>query len=56
MADPLLTALVLDRRRPADFDLSNLIYPPIVSPTLLLVAYTLPVVKPWGRIRGGRRP
>lgn len=33
------------------FDLSNLIYPPTVSPTLLLVAITLSVVKPWGRIR-----
>jgi uncharacterized membrane protein len=33
------------------FDLTNLIYPPAVSPTLLLVAITLSVVKPWGRIR-----
>jgi uncharacterized membrane protein len=33
------------------FDLDNLIYPPTVSPTLLLVAITLSVVKPWGRIR-----
>lgn len=33
------------------FDLTNLIYPPIVSPTLLLVAMTLAVVKPWGRTR-----
>ncbi len=42
------------------FDLSNLIYPPIVSPTLLLVAMTLAVVKPWGlirrRTRGADRP
>jgi hypothetical protein len=41
------------------FDLSNLIYPPTVSPTLLLVALTLSVVKPWGRIRrrtGGTVP
>jgi uncharacterized membrane protein len=36
------------------FDLSDLIYPPTVSPTLLLVAMTLSVVKPWGRIRGSR--
>jgi hypothetical protein len=36
------------------FDLSNLIYPPTVSPTLLLVAMTLSVFKPWGRIRAGR--
>lgn len=33
------------------FDLTSLIYPPTVSPTLLLVAITLSVVKPWGRIR-----
>ena len=33
------------------FDLTNLIFPPTVSPTLLLVAITLSVVKPWGRIR-----
>jgi hypothetical protein len=33
------------------YDLSNLAYPPTVSPTLLLVAITLSVVKPWGRIR-----
>jgi hypothetical protein len=36
---------------PVTFDLSNLIYPPIVSPALLLIAMTLSVVKPWGRIR-----
>jgi hypothetical protein len=34
------------------FDLSNLIYPPTVSPTLLLVAIALSVIKPWGRRRG----
>jgi uncharacterized membrane protein len=33
------------------FDLSNLIYPPTVSPALLLVAIALSVIKPWGRIR-----
>lgn len=36
--------------RPVTFDLTNLIYPPTVSPALLLVAMTLAVVKPWGRI------
>jgi uncharacterized membrane protein len=40
---------------PVSYDLSNLYYPPTVSPTLLLVAFTLSVVKPWGRIRR-RRP
>jgi hypothetical protein len=39
---------------PVTFDLTNLIYPPTVSPTLLLVAMTLSVVKPWGRIRERR--
>jgi uncharacterized membrane protein len=39
------------------FDLSNLIYPPTVSPALLLVAIALSVIKPWGRIRRhDRRP
>ncbi len=37
--------------QPVTFDLSNLIYPPTVSPTFLLIAMTLSVVKPWGRIR-----
>lgn len=39
---------------PVTFDLANMVYPPIVSPTLLLVAMTLSVVKPWGRIRRAR--
>ncbi len=38
------------------FDFGNLVYPPTVSPTLLLVALTLSVVKPWGRIRRRRDP
>jgi hypothetical protein len=29
----------------------DLIFPPIVSPTALLVAMVLAVFKPWGRIR-----
>ena len=32
-------------------DLTNLTFPPIVSPALLFVATVLSVVKPWGRIR-----
>jgi hypothetical protein len=32
-------------------DLSNLIYPPVVSPAALLFATILSVVKPWGRVR-----
>jgi hypothetical protein len=31
----------------------NLIFPPIVSPTALLIAMVLAVFKPWGRIRKG---
>lgn len=31
--------------------LGDLIYPPIVSPIALLIAMTLSVTKPWGRIR-----
>jgi len=53
---PEVTGLAAQARRwvagePVTFDLSNLIYPPTVSPALLLVAMTLSVVKPWGRIR-----
>lgn len=32
----------------------DLIYPPIVSPTALLIAFALAVFKPWGRIRKRR--
>jgi hypothetical protein len=32
----------------------QLVFPPIVSPTALLVAVVLAVFKPWGRIRQGR--
>ena len=39
---------------PASLVVGNLIFPPIVSPTLLLVAFVLAVFKPWGRIR--KRP
>ena len=34
--------------------MGDLVFPPIVSPTLLLVAFVLAVFKPWGRIRGRR--
>jgi hypothetical protein len=39
---------------PALLDVGQLIFPPIVSPTALLVAIVLAVFKPWGRIRQGR--
>ena len=35
----------------ASLAVGNLIFPPIVSPTLLLVAFVLAVFKPWGLIR-----
>jgi hypothetical protein len=33
---------------------SNMLYPPIVSPTALIVAFLVAVFKPWGRIRRSR--
>lgn len=36
---------------PATLAVGDLIFPPIVSPTALLVAFVLAVFKPWGRIR-----
>jgi|GEM_PF-876336 len=40
---------------PVDAGLHGMIYPPIVSPAALLVALSLAVLKPWGRIRTDRR-
>jgi hypothetical protein len=34
----------------------DMVFPPVVSTTLLLVAMTLSVFKPWGRIRSRRPP
>src|SRR5829696_1539323 len=39
---------------PASLAVGNLIFPPIVSPTALLIAVALAVFKPWGLIR--KRP
>jgi hypothetical protein len=39
---------------PASLAVGNLIFPPIVSPTALLIAVVLAVFKPWGLIR--KRP
>ena len=36
---------------PATLEIGDLIYPPIVSPTALMIAMALSVIKPWGRIR-----
>lgn len=38
----------------ASLAVGDLIFPPIVSPTALLIAFVLAVFKPWGRIR--KRP
>lgn len=40
----------------ASLAVGDLIYPPIVSPTALLIAFVLAVFKPWGRIRERRTP
>jgi hypothetical protein len=37
-----------------DWNFSNMLYPPIVSPTALTLAFLLAVFKPWGRIRRSR--
>jgi uncharacterized membrane protein len=37
-----------------DWNFSNMLFPPIVSPTALTVAFLLAVFKPWGRIRRNR--
>jgi len=44
-----------DAGLPGALGVGNLIFPPIVSPTALLVAMVLAVFKPWGRIRGPGR-
>jgi uncharacterized membrane protein len=36
---------------PTSLVVGNLIFPPVVSPTALLIAVVLAVFKPWGRIR-----
>jgi hypothetical protein len=40
----------------ASLGVGDLIFPPIVSPTLLLIAVVLAVFKPWGRISERRAP
>jgi uncharacterized membrane protein len=45
-----------DAGLPAPLEVGQLIFPPIVSPTALLVAMVLAVFKPWGRIRRSGRP
>jgi uncharacterized membrane protein len=45
-----------DAGLPAPLEVGQLIFPPIVSPTALLLAMILAVFKPWGRIRRSGRP
>jgi hypothetical protein len=40
----------------ASLAVGDLIYPPIVSPTALRIAFVLAVFKPWGVIRGHAVP
>ena len=40
---------------PVSLEVGDLVFPPIVSPTALLVAMVLAVFKPWGRIRRSDR-
>ena len=45
-----------DAGLPVPLEVGQLIFPPIVSPTALLLAMFLAVFKPWGRIRRSGRP
>jgi hypothetical protein len=47
--------LALAAGSPSDASVSKLIMPPLVSSTALLIATTLSVYKPWGRIRRSGR-
>ena len=51
VADAAGRARQFDAGVPAPLGIGDLIFPPIVSPTTLLVAFVLAVFKPWGRIR-----
>jgi hypothetical protein len=52
VADALARAHRFTAGEPVSLGVHDLIFPPIVSPTALLVAVTLAVFKPWGRTRG----
>jgi hypothetical protein len=43
-----------DAGLPVPLEVGQLVFPPIVSPAALLVAMTLAIFKPWGRIRRAR--
>jgi hypothetical protein len=55
VADAAERARQYDAGVPAPLGIGDLIFPPIVSPTALLVAFALAVFKPWGRIRRSGR-
>jgi hypothetical protein len=55
IADAAARARQFDAGVPAPLGIGDLIFPPIVSPTALLVAFVLAVFKPWGRIRRSGR-
>jgi uncharacterized membrane protein len=55
VADAAERARQFDAGLPAPLGVGDLIFPPIVSPTALLVAMVLAVFKPWGRIRAANQ-
>ena len=55
VADAAERARQFDAGMAASLGVGDLIFPPIVSPTALLVAMVLAVFKPWGRIRAANR-
>ena len=55
VADAAERARQFDAGIPVPLGIGDLIFPPIVSPTALLVAFVLAVFKPWGRIRRSGR-
>jgi hypothetical protein len=55
IADAAGRARQFDAGVPAPLGIGDLIFPPIVSPTALLVAFVLAVFKPWGLIRRSGR-
>ena len=55
VADAAERARQFDAGIPAPLGIGDLIFPPIVSPMALLLAFVLAVFKPWGRIRRSGR-
>jgi uncharacterized membrane protein len=55
VADAAERARQFDAGVAAPLGVGDLVFPPIVSPTALLVAMVLAVFKPWGRIRAAKQ-